>query len=156
MKKIIIYLFVLIFFSIIVNAAMDPDLKECIQRGYDVKAFPNQETVCLFPDGSNCTISNFNLGFCGENFMTKNYCVKEGLSVWDKDKCCEGTEAYLPPNFIGQPTCRNISITQKISDQLVYHSFFTPPFILILIIVIFIIFWILKKANHNYLRKVKY
>jgi|TARA_Y100000310_G_C20177292_1_gene576422 hypothetical protein len=147
MKKIFIILLILIAFSTIVNAAMNPDLKECMQRDYEIKASPNHETICIFPDNSNCTINDFNLGICGEEFMTKDYCVKEGLPVWDKNKCCEGTEAYLPPNVMGQSTCRDISISQKISNQFLYQPILSISIILILIIVVFTIFWILKKRK---------
>jgi hypothetical protein len=147
MKKILITIIVLFAFSTMVNAAMNPDLKECMQRGYEIKATPNQETICIFPDNSNCTISDFNLGICGELFLTKDYCVKEGLPVWDKDKCCEGTEAYLPPNVAGQSTCRDISLSQKISDQLLYRPIFSISIIIISIMAVFIVFWILKKRK---------
>lgn len=149
MKKILITIIVLIAFSTIVNAAMDPRLKECIQRGYET-TYDSEIQYCIFPDGNRCPLEDFNNGLCGLEYKIENYCVKEGLPVWDKDKCCEGTEAYLPPDVMGQPTCRDISLSQKISGQflyLLYRPIFSISVIVFLTIAVFIVFWILKKRK---------
>ena len=143
-RKIFMILILLITFSVITSAAMDPELKECIQRGYDKETAPNLEPICVFPDNSNCTINDFNSGVCGEEFMTENYCIEEGLPVWDRNKCCEGTEAYARPNTDGQATCEQVSIYQKISDWLLYNLIFI---VLILIVLIIVIVWIIKKKK---------
>ena len=146
MKKIFITLILLIAFSTIVNAAMDPRLKECIQRGYET-TYDSEIQYCVFPDGNKCPLEDFNNELCGLEYKTEDYCVKESLLVWDKDKCCEGTEAYLPPNVAGQSTCRDISLSQKISDQFMYRPIFSITVIVILIIAVFIVFLILKKRK---------
>ncbi|MFH1521451.1 MAG: hypothetical protein ABIF18_00675 [archaeon] len=108
MKKSWVIFGVIVLLSSSVLAAMDPNLKECIQRGYEIKSTPNQDTVCIFPDGSNCSINSFNQKSCGEEFMTEGYCVKQGDPVWDKNRCCSGLAPY-PPKIIGMPTCQDSS-----------------------------------------------
>ena len=101
-------------------AAIDPALKECLQRGYE-QTFRDGVIYCVLPDKSQCAVENFNNGTCGAQYKNADYCVAEGRPVWDSDKCCAGTEAYLRPNFMGQPSCVKISSAQKIYDQIRYN-----------------------------------
>lgn len=99
--------FVLFTFSVAppqATALINPVLKECIQRGYK-DVYRNYQTYCVFPDGSECLIEEFNNGSCGQNFMTQRYCVTEGNYVWDENACCPGLK-YTPPNVPGQATCQ--------------------------------------------------
>lgn len=84
-------------------AAINPVYKECMQRGYTVSG-----DSCIFPDGSACDLESFNKGACGTEWLTDNYCIPEGEYVWDDEKCCEGTEAYLPEDVAGQARCVSI------------------------------------------------
>ncbi len=40
-----------------------------------------------------------------QKWLTQDYCVKQGVHVWDSGKCCPGLAPYLPPGMIGQQTC---------------------------------------------------
>ena len=82
---------------------IDPRYKECMQRGYEVSG-----DYCVFPDGSRCNIDSFNSGACGAEWMTENYCISEGVAVWDEELCCEGLIAYLPSGTAGQAKCTSI------------------------------------------------
>ena len=81
--------------------AINPVYKECMQRGYEVKG-----DYCVFPDSSQCLLTEFNDGQCGQKWMTEDYCIPQGRYVWDEDKCCEGLVAFLPKNVAGQATCQ--------------------------------------------------
>jgi hypothetical protein len=81
-------------------AAINPVYKECMQRGYTVSG-----DSCIFPDGSACDLESFNEGACGTEWLTDEYCIPEGEYVWDDEKCCEGTDAYLPEDVAGQARC---------------------------------------------------
>lgn len=81
-------------------AAIDPTYKECMQRGYTLSG-----DSCVFPDGSACDLESFNNQECGTEWFTDDYCIPEGDYVWDEEKCCEGTEAYLPEDVAGQARC---------------------------------------------------
>ena len=83
------------------KAAINPLYKECMQRGYNVSG-----DSCVFPDGSQCLLEDFNSGTCGQEWMTNDYCIPEGKYVWDEEKCCEGLVAYLPEGVSGQATCQ--------------------------------------------------
>lgn len=84
------------------NAAINPIYKHCIQRGYTVGG-----DYCIFPDSTQCLLTAFNEQTCGVKWFTQDYCIPEGVYVWDADKCCEGLVAYLPPGVAGQATCRS-------------------------------------------------
>lgn len=90
--------------------SIDPVYKECMQRGYYVEG-----NYCTFPDSSRCLLTEFNAGRCGQQFMTVDYCVKEGEYIWDRDRCCEGLEPYSSIDSDKQATCRSSSsITEEI------------------------------------------
>lgn len=98
---------VLLFAATLVSAAINPVYKECMQRGYDTSTNTNTgEAHCVFPDGSTCPIEDFNSGTCGQEWMTEDYCVEQGVPVWDEDMCCAGLEPYLPEGMVGQATCQ--------------------------------------------------
>jgi len=109
--KQLLYLTILVLVASSVTAAMDPLLKECLQRGYDLAA-ETEVTNCVMPDGTNCEIRAFNEQSCGAEFFVLDYCVAEDDPVWDDDKCCPGTEKYLPPKVAGQPRCVDSSTLQ--------------------------------------------
>lgn len=132
MKKIIFAVFVLLIVPGFVSAAMNPEYKECIQRGYSV-----MQNNCVFPDGTECLISEFNEGLCGSEYKTEDYCVKEGVSVWDRDKCCPGLVPYLPSGMIGQATCQPIQ-TIIINNPYLYG-------LLVIIAVVIIVFLVIRK-----------
>ena len=145
MKKIIAIAIFTIVLPSTVFAAMDPALKECVQRGYET-VFQNEKNYCVLPDKNQCSIEEFNSGTCGAQYKMENYCITEGTFVWDTDKCCAGTEAYLAGKTLGQARCIKVSLTQKVYDQFRYN-----PYILFgggLLIVI-AIFFILKSKKRN-------
>ncbi len=119
MKKIIILgTLVLISLPSIMLAAVSPFYKECMQRGYiveDINSNSDAVAYCVFPDKTKCPIKEFNEGTCGQTFMTTNYCVKKGTMIWDENKCCAGTNAYLPKGVAGQARCQpDASVTQTV------------------------------------------
>jgi len=145
MKKIIAIAIFLLVLPSIVFAAMDPALKECVQRGYET-VFQNGGNYCVLPDKSQCSIEEFNNGSCGAQYKTENYCIAEGTFVWDTDKCCAGTEAYLAGKTLGQARCIKVSLAQKVYDQFRYN-----PYILfgsgLLIVIVILGILKLKKRN---------
>ena len=139
MKKIFVFMiFILLLIIPSILAAMNPDLKECMQRGYET-----ERGYCIFPDGSNCTIENFNQGICGVEFMIEDYCVKQGEYVWDKDKCCSGLKPHLV--VIGQATCQPFSV--RFIENLKYHPIYWFGIIIFLILIGYIIYRMKKKRS---------
>lgn len=152
MRKAIVPLIMLILTIFSVTAAMDPNLKECMQRGYEIQGYtphhPTHEegTFCVFPDGSECRMDEFNAGTCGVKFKTEDYCVPEGKPVWDKDRCCPGTIAYLKPYHFGQATCQSISLTERAYNQLNYNFYIKILLLLVVIaVLVFFAYKFLKK-----------
>lgn len=152
MKKLLILTIMIISASFIVHAAMDPRLKECLQRGYSTTSFAqaNEEvTYCVFPDGESCPLEDFNNGVCGIEYKMEDYCVKEGMLVWDADKCCEGTESYLPVGWVGQPRCQQVSFGQKLSDEYKYRPFLKIAIIILAVLIALAIIWIFMKKKRK-------
>jgi hypothetical protein len=87
-----------------VTAKINPYYKEVIQRGYELT--PGDSVK--FPDGSKCSVSQFNNGTCGQQWMSTDYCVAKGGAVWDANVCCEGLEPFLEEGTDGQSTCQPI------------------------------------------------
>jgi hypothetical protein len=130
--------FMLMITPVFVSAAMPPQFKECLQRGYEISAPISelQDYYCIFPDNNQCLLSEFNEGACGSEYMTENYCIEEGIPVWDTDKCCPGLIAYLPFGMIGQQVCQ----------PFYYTIVFNPVFWLVIIIIV-LVYWIIKKKR---------
>ena len=147
MKKIVtLAILAALFIPSISFAAMNPDLKECMQRGYEVEYTQGESVNCILPDDRKCTLENFNADLCGLEYKSKAYCVAEGLPVWDKNKCCPGT---VPDTYqISQATCTHLSTTQTISSQIILNL----PTILFsgaTIIFLSVILAILRKKRKN-------
>ena len=152
MRKTAVLIIALFIFATPALAALAPWYKECMQRGYQI-----QEDYCVLPDSSRCPITDFNDGVCGKEFKTENYCAKEGSFVWDGDKCCEGTTAYLKYGYIGQSTCQKISALEKTYDKVSYwfgSLISHPRFLLFVVIVLslvivpwFLLFRLLRKKS---------
>jgi len=148
MKKLILFLIVVFFLSSnIVSAAMNPEYKECLQRGYDTTYDPEDihTFYCVFPDESRCKIEEFNNGTCGVVFKTENYCVKEESPVWDKDKCCEGLipthlkyRGFFWGGLIGQSRCE--PIPNFFDRYLKYSLFFWLGILAVIVLVIILIY----------------
>lgn len=65
-----------------ISASVSPVYKECVQRGYQLEEdFEQGISYCIFPDNSKCLIEDFNNGVCGQEFMTEDYCIEEGIMV---------------------------------------------------------------------------
>ncbi len=135
-----------LFIPSISFAAMPPELKECMQRGYEVEYTQEGISNCILPNGNKCTLENFNAGTCGLEYKNEDYCVTEGLPVWDKDKCCPGTVPYT--DQIAQATCTRLSATQAILYQIT-QNFPTTLLSGAGIIFIFIIFFIILKKRRK-------
>ena len=139
--KIFVWVFMLILVSTVSIAAISPVYKECVQRGYEVKDnFDNGTSYCVFPNNSTCSLEEFNSGVCGQEFMTTNYCVGEGVMVWDQDMCCAGLRPYLPPNTLGQSTCQPIE--HQAPNYLLYLII-----LVILAIIISLVYLSMKKGD---------
>ncbi len=130
-------------------AALDPEFKECLQRGYEQTYGEDETSYCIFPDGNKCVLGEFNNGTCGAQYKNENYCIAEGLPVWDTKKCCPGTEAYLKPYHTGQASCIQISTIEKIYDQIRFNPFtwMYAGGIISIFIIFFIIFKTKKRKN---------
>lgn len=146
MKKISLVIALALLLPSVASAAMDPALKECLQRGYET-VFQNEKSYCVFPDKSECSIGEFNNGACGTQWKTENYCIAEGNLVWDTDKCCPGTEAYLAGKTLGQAECIKVSLSQKVYDQFRYNPFVIFGSIGLILVVV--TFFILKARKRN-------
>ena len=135
----------LVFCSTFVWGALPEDIKECMQRGYIFES-----KYCIFPDGSKCLNEEFNKEICGQEFMTKDYCIKEGVLVWDEEKCCEGLMSYLDGRF-GQPKCEQITLTRQINSfvkqYMIIEIALTILLIGILTVIIWFFSWIIKKLR---------
>lgn len=101
-------LITILLYGLSANATINPVFKECMQRGYEVTGEGDVD-YCTFPDGSKCLLEDFNEQRCGQEFFNKEYCIKEGVYVWDADKCCKGLIAYLPKDMAGQARCEKAS-----------------------------------------------
>lgn len=125
-----------------VFAQQNPDHEECVQRGFDVigerglfeeclngnysnynecSKIYNQSgrnIFCRFNDGNICLLDSFNDGSCGSEYMSDEYCVEEGVYVWDEGNCCEGLHPYPLAN-IGHPKCMNVSLKERVIDYMI-------------------------------------
>ncbi len=104
MTKLTILLSTFLLCTITTQATINPIFKECMQRGYEVTTEGDID-YCTFPDGSKCLLEDFNEQRCGQEFFNKEYCIEEGIYVWDTEKCCKGLVAYLPRDMVGQARC---------------------------------------------------
>lgn len=132
----LIFVFICVF-STSIYATMSPELKECVQRGYKIG-----EEGCIMPNGTICSIQDFNNDLCGQEFKTEDYCVPEGRPIWDEDKCCEGLKPYLPAITFGHPTCEPFS--ERLKGNI------SSPFTLIIVITIILVgvlFYLRIKKN---------
>lgn len=139
-------LFLVLILTPHVSAAMDPVLKECLQRGYEVTR-EEGTLYCVFPDSSRCPLEAFNENACGQEFFTQDYCVREGNPVWEDDLCCSGTQAYIPPNHAGQKLCRDVSFMQKLKDTLFYRPILRYTLIIVFSMSVGIGIWYYRQQN---------
>ena len=144
--RIIHILLALVICSTFVVASLPEEIKECVQRGY-----ATESGYCIFPDDSRCLYEEFNQGLCGQEFMIEDYCIGEGVLVWDQDKCCEGLMPYLSVRF-GQPKCEQITLSKQI-DSFVKHYMIIEIILSVLLIGIFVaiimlISWVIKKIKN--------
>jgi len=131
---------------------MNPDLKECRQRGYEItydNIYRTGTAYCEFPDGNRCPLRDFNDGTCGAEYMIEDYCVKEGEPVWDSDKCCKGLWAYLPPLMTGQARCLSKPGIISTTLLMLYYLIIANPLLSIAIVLImgYIIFRLIKRTK---------
>lgn len=157
-----LFIFGLVFMLLVIPnvlAMMSTQNKECLQRGYDIVSgyflineghediLLNSDIYCLFPDGDYCLNSAFNNGSCGAEFMTENYCIKQGYPVWDSDKCCEGLKSYLPPMIIGHPSCQPFSV--RFIGNLIGNPIYWFGIIVFLVLIGYVIYRTKKKRKLN-------
>ncbi len=100
--KSVLVVFVFLFNIIIATAMIDPYYKEAMQRGYRITKGDSVE----LPDGSRCSLDDFNNKRCGKEYFDQPYCVQEGVYVWAENVCCEGLVPYLPAGVDGQAICK--------------------------------------------------
>lgn len=84
------------------TAMIDPVYKEAMQRGFRITKGDSVE----LPDGTRCSLHDFNNKLCGKEYFDQPYCVQEGVYVWDENVCCEGLVPYLPAGVEGQAVCK--------------------------------------------------
>jgi hypothetical protein len=94
--------FIFLLNIIAATAMIDPYYKEAMQRGYRVTKGDSVE----LPDGSICSLHDFNNKLCGKEYFDQPYCVQEGVYVWDENVCCEDLVPYLPKGVDGQAICK--------------------------------------------------
>lgn len=102
MKLLIFLLFVMLSSISNANAAINPIYKEAMQRGFRITKGDSVE----LPDGTRCSLHDFNNKLCGKEYFDQPYCVSEGVYVWDQNACCEGLVPYLPAGVDGQAVCK--------------------------------------------------
>lgn len=114
-------LFLIQFFLLntTVFAKINPFYKEAEQRGYTI----TQGDSVIFPDGSQCSIADFNERQCGQEWMTDNYCIGEGDKVWDEYRCCVGLEPHLEENTDGHKTCERVGTFDWLESKVVLYFF---------------------------------
>lgn len=100
--KSVLVVFVFLLNTIMAVAMIDPYYKEAMQRGYRITKGDSVE----LPDGTRCSLDDFNNKRCGKEYFDQPYCVQEGLYVWDQNACCEGLVPYLPAGVDGQAYCK--------------------------------------------------
>lgn len=140
MKK----LSVLFFFLLVMPAfaAINPVYKECSQRGYQIYG-----DSCIFPDNSTCPLDEFNAGTCGSQWLTQDYCVKQGRHVWDYNRCCSGLRPYLPEGVAGQPTCEPDFLSARHAYDWSTNDFEIYLAVGVLIVIVSIGFLIFRKKK---------
>ena len=152
-KTICLVILSLLFPYSVTFAAADPELKECIQRGYETEYSQDGNTsYCVLPDKSKCVLEDFNNGTCGTQYKNEDYCVAEGGLVWDTNKCCADTEAYLLPYHLGQTSCVKISMIEKVYNQIKYNPlvWLYGGGIIFIFMIFFIILKIKRRKNSNF------
>lgn len=140
MKTKILSQVVLLLFPVLLQAAINPVYKECMQREYSVDG-----DYCVFPDSTRCLLEDFNSGKCGKKWMTDDYCIKEGKYVWDAEKCCPGLVAYLPEGVAGQATCvlkSKVDSVNLMSNSLLWMGLLVAGLLALLI-------FLRKKSNRS-------
>lgn len=100
--KSVLVVFVFLLNTIMAVAMIDPYYKEAMQRGYRITKGDSVE----LPDGTRCSLDDFNNKRCGKEYFDQPYCVQEGVYVWDQNACCEGLVPYLPAGVDGQAYCK--------------------------------------------------
>jgi len=131
----LVMIFVLVCLSFVSGAMYPDDPASCTERGYELI-----NESCVFPDGNKCDMYEFVVGICGAEYKTEDYCVEEGRPVWDKNECCEGTIAYLKPGMAGQAGCQDISIFERVCNQIKYGAYVWILGIIVLVILVAIYF----------------
>lgn len=140
----------LLFFTMVAHAAINPDYANAMERGYSISG----DSV-VFPNGSKCLLSEFNNGTCGQEWMTDDYCVPEGAYVWNDDKCCEGLEPYLKEGHDGQERCvkkrKNEKDVEESSwwNDLMSNSMFWIGLLIPFILLIYIAISVKKKIKNQ-------
>ena len=77
--------------------------------------FEQNQTHCFLPDGSTCTLDEFNEGTCGEEYQ-KDFCVERGQGVWPYlgFECCGDLEPYFPSERgVGPEYCEDPSVITR-------------------------------------------
>ena len=109
-----------VLFIIICLASVDAAIlitPEEIAERYHAQIQEGEENTFIFPGNVSCSYEQIIRGLCKANFT----CVPEGELVWAFEHCCGGSEPYLEPHRFGQPSCRDVSLEEKISDHLQYN-----------------------------------
>jgi len=152
MKKIFITIIVLIAFSTIVSAAMEPSKPFCEHQGYtfdEGNSTPNTMYCIIDNDNKYLSLDFFN-GDCGQEYLKEFPCRQEGEHVWSQfEECCEGLipthlkyKGYFGKTMIGQSMCE--PIPNFFNRFLRYSLIF---WLSILIVISFIINWIIRRRK---------
>lgn len=145
MKKLILFL-VLVFVLPFAFAAMSPYEPFCEHQGYKIEIEEHKQ-YCVFNDAERCELNEFYKGECGAKYVKGFPCVEEGNLVFHFEECCEGSEPYLKPNYIGQAACKKVSVFEK-AEMIFYMPI--GWFIILLVIIAIIIgavFYLKRKGN---------
>lgn len=138
-KKGLLFLLIALIIVPTIFAAL-PYPGKCHQRGFE-----QNKTHCFLPNGSSCTLENFEAGTCGQEYQ--DFCIKEGESAWKNQgyECCGNMEPYLRPGHVGQTSCQPLSV--RIEENLKYNPFWWLVGAIILIFIIIMMIRVKKKKN---------
>ena len=126
----------------------NPTQEDIIKYREELSKFYSQEgeVYVILDDNVKCKFMEFVYEGCGKEYTEKLPCVKEGEFVWPFEHCCDGSEAYNYPGYVGQTGCVNISEIERIENEIIYNQrIFLIISTIIILAIGFLIFYIIKK-----------
>ena len=175
MKKILVFIFIFIFFITLVQGAYEgPSTKYCTHMGYEIKYIEDEEALyCVFDEINKCKFDDFWAGICGQEHVKEIPCRKEGEIVVIEhyqlfggktslyEECCEGLIAAQEPGVFSTGDFLICFNPKDLKHKELIHTIKMPYYLfrtfltdddakpfrigLGIIILILIVFFIIKK-----------